>query len=223
MGRRFDSFITGHADGGAAVETEPGKPEDEYAQRRQGKAVAGNGVDGTVFIVFADTGSQQPGSDAGAHTAYHVYRGGTGKIVEAQLGQPASAPDPVTGNGVDDQADGNTVNAVGRKFSPFCHGTGNDGGSRRTEYCLEDQECHRRKARVFCHVVVGYKEVRRADDAADIRAEHQPEPDDPERGRAQRKVHDIFHHDVAGVFCPGQTCFAHSKTGLHEEDQCGPQ
>ena len=107
-----DCFVSGHADGGAAVEAEPGKPEDEHAQRSQREAVAGNGVDGTVFIVFADTGSQQPGADTGAHAAHHMYGGRAGKVVEAHLCQPAASPDPVAGNRVDNQADSNAVNAV---------------------------------------------------------------------------------------------------------------
>ena len=64
--------------------------------------MSGNGVDGTVRVIFADAGTQQVCADAGAYAAYHVYGGRTGKIVEPHLGQPAAAPDPVSGNGVDE-------------------------------------------------------------------------------------------------------------------------
>ena len=223
MGRRFNRFVPGHADSGAAVEPEPGEPEDKYAQCCQRQAVSGNGIDGTVFIVFANTGSQQPGADTGAHAAYHVHGGGTCEIVEAYLGQPAAAPDPVAGNGVDEQTDQNAVYAVGRKLGPFRHGTGHDGGCRGAENGLEDEEGHGRIAGIFPYAEFSYAEIRHSDDAADIRSEHEAEAHDPECGRAQCKIHDVFHDDVASVFSAGQACLAHGKPRLHEKDQCGSQ
>ena len=223
MGRRFNRFVPGHADSGAAVEPEPGEPEDKYAQCCQRQAVSGNGIDGTVFIVFANTGSQQPGADTGAHAAYHVYGGGTGKIVEPRLGQPAAAPDPVAGNGVDEQTDQDTVNAVGRKLGPFRHGAGNDSCRRGAENGLENQEGHGRIPCFFPYAEFCHAKVRRSDEAADVRTEHKAKTHDPECRCAQRKIHDVFHDDVAGVFSAGQACFTHGKPRLHEKDQCSPQ
>ena len=61
-------------------------------------------------------GTQHPGAQAGGEAAHEVDCGGTGEIVEAQLAQPAAAPDPVARDGVDDQADGCRVNAVGAEL-----------------------------------------------------------------------------------------------------------
>ena len=41
--------------------------------------------------------------------AYHVYGGGACKVVEAKLAEPAAAPDPVPGDGIDNGADGKAV------------------------------------------------------------------------------------------------------------------
>ena len=223
VGGRLDRFVTGHADGRTAVEAEPGEPEYEHTQGRKGQTVAGNSVDSSVFIVFADTGPQQPGADAGTDAAYHMHRGGTGKIVKAHLGQPAAAPDPVAGNRVDDQADEDAVNAVGRKFCTFCHGPGNDGGGRRAENSLEDQKCHGGIAGIFRNGKMFCKKIRTADDAVNICPKHESEADDPEYRRTQSEVHHIFHNDIACVFSAGQTRFAHGKTWLHKKYQGGAQ
>ena len=74
-----------------------------------------------VLAVFADAGTEHPGTQAGGNTAHKVDRRGTGEIMEAQLSQPAAAPDPVAGNGIDDQADGGGVAAVGAELGALSH------------------------------------------------------------------------------------------------------
>ena len=58
-----------------------------------------------VLVILANAGPQNLGADQSAQAAHHMHRGGAGEIVEAQLRQPAAAPDPVAGNGVDNQRD----------------------------------------------------------------------------------------------------------------------
>ena len=47
-------------------------------------------------------GSQDGRAHKRRHAANHVYRRRTGEVMEAQLGEPATAPDPVTGDRIDD-------------------------------------------------------------------------------------------------------------------------
>ena len=82
---------------------------------------------------------------------------------------------------------------------------------------------HDRIPRVFPHREFRHEKVRRSDEAADVRAEHEPEADDPESRRTQCKIHDVLHDDITGVFSPGQACLAHGKARLHKKDQRGSQ
>ena len=45
----------------------------------------------------------------GSDTADHMYGSTSGKIMEAKLRKPAAAPDPVTGDRIDDQRDHGTI------------------------------------------------------------------------------------------------------------------
>ena len=69
-----------------------------------------------------------------------MYRCGTREVVEAQLGKPSAAPNPVAGNRVDYRADCKAVQAVRDKFGALRHGAGNDGCCRGAENGLEDDE-----------------------------------------------------------------------------------
>ena len=116
--------------------------------------------------------------------------GRTGKIMEAELAQPAAAPDPVAGNGIDQRADYQAVNAVRREFCTFCHSAGNNGGGCGTKYSLEDQP---NKSGDVGIIIALDKEVRCADQPADVCAEHQAEAQDPEYGSADTKVLSLIH------------------------------
>ena len=49
--------------------------------------------------------------------------------------------------------------------------------------------------------------------------EHDPEPDGPECQGTHGKIHEVFHHDVDGIFRTGKPCLNHGKTCLHEKHQ----
>ena len=97
--------------------------------------------DFAAFIghIFADAGAQNRCADQGCDAADHVDRAGTGVIVETELRKPATAPDPVRFDRVDDEADEARIDAVGGEFCPLRHGAGDDRGSRRAEDQVEDE------------------------------------------------------------------------------------
>ena len=131
--------------------------------------------------------------------------------MEAQLCQPAAAPDPMAADRVDDGRNQHGVNAVGRKLGALGHGAGHDGRSGRAEDGLENERCP-------AAVAAGREQVNAADQCARA-AEHQAKAENPENRRAQRKVHQVFHNDVARILCTGKAGLYHGKTGLHKEDQ----
>ena len=212
-------LIAIHGHGGAAVEAEPAEPQDEHAQSAQGQVVADDGAGVAVLVILADAGTQEGGADGGAHTAHHMDRGGTGEIMEAQLAQPAAAPDPVAGDGIDESGDAEGVDAVGDELGALRHGAGDDGGSRGAEHGLEDQEREQGHARgKHVGIVAQNKGVEAADDGAGT-AEHEAEAQNPVGGGTDAEVHQVFHQDVAGVLGTGEARLAHGETGLHKEDQ----
>ena len=57
----------------------------------------------SVPVIFSDTRIKDFCTDACGDTADHMYGSTSGKIMEAKLRKPAAAPDPVTGDRIDDQ------------------------------------------------------------------------------------------------------------------------
>ena len=213
---RLQGLVAGGAYSAAAVKPEPGEPEDEHAQGAQGQTVTGNGVDGAVLVVFADTGSQQISAYQGSGTAHAVHRQAAGKIMKTHLGQPAAAPDPMAADRINQGADHTRVDAIYRKTGTFRHGAGHDGGGGGAKHGLENKIRH---AGISGAIITGHKKIRCADKTGDILAEHQPKTQNPEYDTAQGKIHKIFHDDIAGILGPGKTRFHHGETGLHEKYQ----
>ena len=172
-----------------------------------------------VLAVFADAGPQDFRAHQGRHAAHHVHGGGAGEIVEAQLGQPAAAPDPVAGDGVDDGADHQAVDQIRGELGPLRHRAGDNGGGGGAEHRLEDDERARGERLA---VIAADKEVQPADERP-VPRKHQPEADGPEDQGAHREIHQVFHDDIPGVFRPGEAGFHHGEPGLHEEDEHRPQ
>ncbi len=135
--------------------------------------------------------------------------------MEAQLAQPAAAPDPVARDGVDDQADGCRVNAVGAELGALSHGAGDDGGGGGAEHSLEH---HVDPQRQGAEVVAAPDERVKAADQSAGAAKHNAEADDPIAGSADTKIHHILHQNIAGIFGSCQASFTQCKASLHEED-----
>ena len=222
--RKAGHFVGGNRDGGAAVEAEPAEPEDEHAQRGGGQIVAGDGARLAVFIVFADARPKHPRTQQRRSAADEMYGGGACKIMkrDGQRGKPASAPDPVAGDGVYQQADGCRVHAVGLEVCALGHRTGNDGGRRCAEDRLEDDiDPDGDAKRGFqCGIIAADKEIQPADERPGAR-KHQPEADEPITGCADAEIHHVLHQDIAGIFRAGKPCFTKRETRLHEVHEKG--
>ena len=168
-GNDADDEGTGDTDGIAAC-----CDSDEAGQT----AVQGHG---NIRFAVMDPGDDhgRAGADEGADTADHVDAGGTGEIMEAQILEPAAAPDPVTGNRVDQEADEDRVDTIDGELRPFCHGARDNRRRSGTEDGLENQERHVREARVVSNVEILDKRIRDTDDAVKVRAEHEAEAEEP--------------------------------------------
>ena len=214
-------FVGIHGHGGSTVEAEPAEPQNENPKGSSGQIMAQNRLGLSILVVLANPGSKHPGTDTGAHAANHMDCGGTGKIMEAQLAQPAAAPDPVAGNRINKQGNGGGVDAVGAELGALCHRAGNNGGRGGAEHRLEDCECPQRNAAGECVAVIPHNAgVQPADDGVS-RTEHDAEAKQPEAGCADAEVHQVFHQNVAGVLCTSESGFAQGETCLHKENQSG--
>ena len=77
----------------------------------------------------------------------------------------------------------------------------------------------------FEHISVRERRVDRAesariaDDSAQIAAVHQSVAEDEKRDRTEAEVEQVFHDDVACVFCAGEARFDHREARLHKEDE----
>ena len=139
--------------------------------------------------------------------------------MEAQLTEPSAAPDPVAGNGIDQQGDGGGVDAVGAELGALRHSAGDDGGGGGAEDGLENGVGPQGDAGGKDAAVILHDHGVKPAEEAGARAEHDAEADKPEAGGADAEVHQVLHQDVAGVFGPGEACFAHGEARLHEKDQ----
>ena len=211
----------GNRGGSGTVEAVPAEPQNEYAQCTDGQGVTGDRI-GFDFAVlglgeFTDTGSEDRSTDQCGNTADHVNDAGTCEIVErcGQLRKPAAAPYPVGFDRVDHCRDDSGINTIRNELCTFCHSTGNNGCCCCTEYQIEYEA-----GPVKVCIVRENVKSRLADDAGYVFSAQQPEADENEYHRAEAKVHEVFHNDVAGVFCSGEARFYHCKAALHKEYQC---
>ena len=217
------ALIAGNGDGGAAVEAEPAEPENKHAKSAERQAVAGDRAGLAVLVILADAGPEDLRTHQSGHAANHMHGCGAREIMEAQLGEPAAAPDPVAGDGIDECADDGAVDAVGDKLGALRHGAGNDGGGGGAEHGLENRvgpQRHREEAKEA--VVLLNEEVEAADQRAGAR-EHKAKTEKPENRGTDGKVHQVFHDDIAGVLGSCKSGLHHGETGLHKEHQCRTQ
>ena len=202
--------------GCGAVEAIPAEPEDKRPQRRDRDIMSKNRTGVAVLSVLADPGSQQNRTDQAGDAAHHMDHAGTGKIDEAQLGQPAlPVPDPARLNGIDHGGDHSGVNAVAGEFGALRHGAGYDGCGSGAEHKLEE------KVRPIKCVKAGKQLIFRQPDETEkvAFAVHDTVAQQHEHDRSDTKVHQVFHNDIAGILGTRESGFHHSKACLHKEDQ----
>ena len=145
----------------------------------------------------------------------HMHCRAARKVVEAQLAQPAAAPDPMPADRVNDQAYGYAVNAIRKELGALRHRAGDDGGRRGAEHRLKNDE---RPGRERAAVIAQDERVEPADQRA-VPREHDAEACQPKGNGAEGKIHQVFHDDVARIFGACQAGLHHRKARLHEEYQ----
>ena len=210
--------------GGSGIETEPSQPENEDTQRGQRHVVAQNRFNLAVFAVFAQPRTQYDGTGQSGPSADGVNNGGTCKIDKTQTFKPAltveqAAPGPAAKHRVNDRAQSGTVDQVTGEFRSFRHSSGNNRCGGGAKYDLEHPKGQ--YPGITADFKVGQKKAGGAEPSGGCCTEHNPEPDGPEGQRSHGKIHQVFHHDVDGVFGPGKPGFHHGKSGLHEKHQGG--
>ena len=136
--------------------------------------------------------------------------------MEAELCQPASAPNPVAGDGIDNQADRRGIENIGFEVRALGHGTRDNRCRRSAKDCLEEciNPCRQRTKVIYAL----HERVERANKRVRA-AKHQAKTNDPIARRANAEVHEVLHQDIARVLGTSQTSLAQCKAGLHEIDQ----
>ena len=214
-----------------AVEAVPAQPQDEHAQGAQGDGMTGDGVDldhlaGGVLDVLANTGAKEDGAYQSGDAAHHVDGAGTSVIVEAQLAQPAAAPDPMGFDGIDEQGNDCGINAVGGELGALCHSAGDDGGGGGTEDQVEHEggsggEALSRACDEGLEVAPQLHVGQTDQTEQGIFPHHQGVTQEGKDDGANAEVHQVLHDDVACVLRSGKACLYHGEAGLHPEDQSG--
>ena len=130
------------------------------------------------------------------------------------MSQPR-APYPVRFDGIDDRADDEGIDAVGKELRAFRHGARNDGCGGGAEHEVEEEG-----RPVVVRKVGEHAEVGDADEAEESVLSHQkPGAEQYENDGAEAEVEQVFHDDVACVFGAGESRFHHGKPCLHEPDE----
>ena len=136
--------------------------------------------------------------------------------METYLRKPASAPDPVRLDRIDDSRDHCGINAVGKELRPLGHRPGNDRGSGGAEHEVENKT-GKIELRVSCEQV----KARAPDDPHHVFSQQQRKPDQDKDHRADTEIHQVLHQDIARVLRSGKSCLHHGETCLHPEHQRG--
>src|SRR5690606_15064244 len=120
------------------VESEPAQPEQENTDHCQGQAVGTDGLNFAVHL-FADTGPEHDGSGERTPSTQRVYDGGSGKIIEPGLIEPAAAPFPGTDDRVYDTYKEAAKYHKGKKLNALGNRSGYNGAGSGGEHALEQE------------------------------------------------------------------------------------
>jgi len=202
-----------------AVEAVPAEPQDEHAEAAQRNVMTGERIhaDNLAALILgelADARANHLCANQRAQTADHVNRARTGVVMEAQLCQPAAAPNPVCLDGVNQRGNDGGIHAVGEELRALCHCAGDDGRRRRAENEVED------KVREI-EIRVRGENVKTglADKAHQVFAQQKREANQDEHHCADAEVHQVLHQDVARVLRAGEAGFDHCEACLHPENE----
>ena len=129
--------------------------------------------------------------------------------MEAQLGEPAAAPDPVCLYRIYQRRNDAGVYTVGQELGPLCHSAGYDGRCGRAEYQV--------KYKIgIIKILICSKNIKTglSDESCHVLAQQQPEANQNKDHRADTEVHQVFHQDISCILGHGKAC-------LHPEYQRG--
>ncbi len=174
-------------------------------------------ADNLAALVLGELADARPNhlcANQRAQTADHVNRARTGVVMEAELRQPAAAPDPVRLDGVNQRGNDGGIHAVGEELRAFCHCAGDDGRRRRAEDEVKD-EVREIEIRVRGENV----KTGLADKAHQVFAQQKREANQDEHHCADAEVHQVLHQDVARVLRAGEAGFDHCEACLHPENE----
>ena len=123
-------------------------PENECSEDCHGNIVGRHRVDAAVLVVFADARTQEPPKNQRDDAALQMHHRGAGEVhmpvtqaeIDAQLREPAAAPDPVAEYRIHHRADAAAINHERGKLPALSCATRWDGRRRVHEHHLEQEQ-----------------------------------------------------------------------------------
>ncbi len=137
--------------------------------------------------------------------------------MESHLREPASAPDPVSFDRIDDCGDYSGIDTVSKEFCPFSHRSGYDCSGCSTEYKVEN------KIRPVKICVIGKNShCRKSQKTAQrVFSKQKAEADYDKYAGPDTEIHQVFHNDISCVFRSCKSGFYHCESRLHKEYKRG--
>src|SRR5215208_1001523 len=221
-----DAVAGDDAERRAGVEPEPAEPEDDRPQHGVGDVVAGDRVPAAA-LKLADPRAQEQRARQCGKRALVVDHGRAGEVLHPEPEEPAAAPDPVRGDGVD-QGERGSEDEVDPELRTLGHRAPDDRQRDAGEDDLEQvagrardgrEEGVRRLADREQRVHRGH-EAAGADDRVAV-AERDSEADRPVDQRADAEDQHVLARDVRGVLHPRQARLEEGEAGLHEHHEHG--
>ena len=124
---------------GAAVESEPSEPEQEYADGRKRHGATGDRHHPAILGVFAKTRPEDHGTNERSPTTERVYEGRSREVIEAHRVEEAAAPFPGARYRVDESDEERREDHEGTELDSLCHGARDDRRGGRGEHRLEEE------------------------------------------------------------------------------------
>ncbi|CAB4560860.1 unannotated protein [freshwater metagenome] len=208
---------------GTSVETEPTEPQNAGSQKGEGKVVRMHSFTRPSLAL-----SKNDDHCECSRTSVDVHNRTTGEVEGAELGQPATAEDPVRHGGVDKDKPQRNEDAVGLELESV---SSRSGDKRRSD----DRECHLigaeqherdRESKRFipcrCGDVAHPSEVKVADEApvtevAERQGEGDGHPDDGHEAHGKEVLHEHAEH----ILRPDHAAVEKRQTWSHEQHQAG--
>jgi hypothetical protein len=200
----------------------------------------------SCLVVLAMPGADQPSENKRNHPTLHVHNRRSGEVamtvtetkIDAELGKPATAPNPVTKKRIHDRSDTRAIDHEGGESPSLgsCSGRNRRGGIHKHHLEKEESEGRRiitgalqkeplpaehaerfsekRPGNLVIKPGVTAHRANRADTA-----KHKGKAADVETQHAHGINHKVHRHGVAGILGAAQTGFHQGETCLHEHHE----